>query len=390
MKIVHILPSLVKGGAERAVVDLANWQVENGHEVTIVAGTVVEERLMRVELDHRVGVKYVSRSAGRVARYMTGLMWFRQNRRWLEQQDAVHAHLTFSAVLLTAVYGWRRMARREKPLLIETYHAVGMPIRRITRWIHAMMAKRRDWFVLMADDPYWSKFAATHLRGRWAQIQNGLADPGCPERHEPAVQDYRRAAGIPDTCQLVIGTVGRLVGERRPELIAQVMASLAQVLDDNVHFLMVGSGQRRAALERFIQESRLQGRLHLPGVAVDPRLPIALMDVYLTINIGATTGLAGVQAAYCGVPLVGIQLANDYRQSDGDWIWSSGDLTAVTREVLRLVRDPQERSVQAARQRAYALENLSIDQMGRSYDRLYSSTLQVAQVATNGSEPCAQ
>ena len=126
MTIVHLVPSLVKGGGERAAVDLANWQSRQGHSVTVVAGSMVDERLLRDQLYEGVEVIYVTRSAGRLARYIAGLAWLWRKRSWVAHQDIVHAHMSFSAVLLTAIYYWRRQSGVPKPRLFETYHAVGM------------------------------------------------------------------------------------------------------------------------------------------------------------------------------------------------------------------------------------------------------------------------
>ena len=375
MKIVHLVPSLVKGGAERAVVDIANWQVEKGHSVTVVAGTMVDERLLRHQLNECVEVIYITRSAGRLGRYIAGVAWLWQRRMWLADQDIVHAHMTFSALLLTAIYYWRRQLDVPKPRLFETYHAVGMPIRRISRWIHAQMAKRRDMLILMADDPYWADFQSANPQLPSRIILNGLAKQECVAREETTVQDYRRSAGIPDDCRLLVGSVGRLVSERRPELYIPIFAKLARSIGSDIHFLLAGAGPELKSLQGLIQEHQLEDRVHLPGLAVDPALPIALMDLYLTINIGAVTGLAAVQAAFCGVPLIGIQLNGSYKVRDDDWIWSSNDLQAVAEEALRLLRDAGARSDQAARQSTYARENLSIDRMARSYQALYDDDL---------------
>ena len=48
------------------------------------------------------------------------------------------------------------------------------------------------------------------------------------------------------------------------------------------------------------------------------------MNLYVTLNIGKLTGLAAMEAAYSGLPVLGIQLS-DYSTQANDWIWSSKD-----------------------------------------------------------------
>lgn len=76
--------------------------------------------------------------------------------------------MTWSAVLATLIYYWRKLAQVSKPLMFETYHAVAMPISQLARWVHSRMAMRRDVLILMADDPYWSASVPTirHSRPR--------------------------------------------------------------------------------------------------------------------------------------------------------------------------------------------------------------------------------
>ena len=42
MNIVHVVPALTKGGAERVAVELANHAVGSGHKVTLIAGWSVD------------------------------------------------------------------------------------------------------------------------------------------------------------------------------------------------------------------------------------------------------------------------------------------------------------------------------------------------------------
>ncbi|MBA3511529.1 glycosyltransferase family 4 protein [Sphingomonas sp.] len=371
MKVVHFVPSLVKGGGERAVVDLSNWQIDNGHQVTVVAGWKVDESLLRHQLDERVDVVYITESGTRWSRYLAGVSWLLRNRKWVFRQDLIHAHMTWSAVLATLIYYWRRSADFSKPFVFETYHAVGMPISRMARWVHSRMAKRRDVLILMADDAYWSAFRAAHPTLDAEVILNGLAQPRIAARKDQDVEEYRQSAGAPDSGSLIVGSIGRLVAERRPELVIHAFAKIAEELEGRVHLLFAGAGPQVRALRTLVQEYRLEDRVHFPGLALDPALPLALTDVYISVNVGPVTGLAAVQAAFCGVPIVGIQLVEDYRPAQEDWIWSSTDIAAVAAEVTRLLEDPDARSALGASQRAYAYENLTIDRMGRSYELLY-------------------
>jgi glycosyltransferase involved in cell wall biosynthesis len=378
MKIVHFVPSLSKGGGERVAVDLANWQVEHGDEVTLVTGSKVDQELVRNDLDSRVELVYITAGDGRLMRYVVGLAWLFRRRKWLARNDVVHAHMTFPAFLATMLYYWRALSGSCTPRLVETYHAVGMPIPKSHRWLHARMAERRDALVLMAEDSYWRGFLATHPSLRSQIIPNGLAEPRSVERDEPAVRDYRDTAKIPPDCRFLVGSVGRLVPARRPELYIPAFAKIAREIGPDVHFLLAGAGPELSNLQRLARNHRIADRVYFPGLAHDPSLPRALMDLYVTVNVGAVTGLAALEAAFSGIPVIAFQLVDDYRPNADDWIWSSSDVDAVAAEAIRLLRDPAERAMLAARQTAYVRAHHSLDGMAVAYSALYERIVAAA------------
>lgn len=51
MKIAHVLPSLARGGGERLTIELANRQVEAGHDVTLIIGSFLPVEMTHGELD---------------------------------------------------------------------------------------------------------------------------------------------------------------------------------------------------------------------------------------------------------------------------------------------------------------------------------------------------
>lgn len=375
LRIAHLVPALVKGGGERAAADLANWQVGQGHKVTMIAGRFADERLLRAKLDPRIEVRYVSRRAGRFRHYLAGPIWLFKNRRWLSGFDVIHGHLSFSAAMLTLLYLWRWLAGWQRPALIETYHAVGMPIRRYAKAAHRGMAKCRDAFALMAIDGHWRDFKARHPELRVDVIPNGLAESTVLPRTDPTVRSYEKKACLPTCGILVVGNIGRLVAERRPDLLAATLCRIGHFAPRPIHFLVAGEGPERAAIERTFADAALANRIHLPGLAMDPAVPISLMDLYVSLNVGPVTGLAGLEAALCGVPVIAIQLDQQYATGATDWIWSDQSVERVAAEALRLLSDSNAGRELSNRQKQYARAFFSIEAMGRSYASLYADVL---------------
>lgn len=124
-----------------------------------------------------------------------------------------------------------------------------------------------------------------------------------------------------------------------------------------------------------VREHGLERQVHLSGLVVDPALPMASMDLYVTINIGPVTGVAALEAAFSGLPVIAIQMLPTYKVQPQDWIWSSNDVQAVAREAVRLLADKNAREQLAQRQTAFVRAHHTVEVMASSYYLLYERAL---------------
>lgn len=391
MKIVHVLPALTKGGGERVAAELASHAAQAGHQVTLIAAYPVDSALLRDALHPGVRVRYISDSVdSRLGRYLRVLPWLWRHRSWLAEQDILHCHLTYGAVFGTAMGILRRVWGARRPVVVETYHAVGMPIPPLHRWLHACLAARRDALVLMAEDEYWRTFLANRP-GLFSEfIPNGISI-SCQDDVNPAVRRaYRRELGIPDNCRFVIGAVGRLEPDRQPWLYLPIFAEVARALRPEVHFVLAGGGTELDRMRSLVIEHGLAGRVHLPGLVLDPCLPLSIMDLYITLNVGATTGVAALEAALSNLPVLGIQMLAGYRPGPNDWIWSSADLLEVAGRAIELLRSPTDRQALAERQTAYVRAHHTTEAMACSYNALYQAAIERSQTKANKPDRLSQ
>ncbi len=377
LSIVHMIPALTKGGAERVAVDLANASTRAGHSTTVVAGWKVAEQILRVRLDPGVHVIYMTQRVGsKFQRYWAGLKWVLENRKWLATHDVVHVHLTQASVFGTILFTLRNLSGDSRPAIVETYHCVGMKIPDYERAFHAWNCRRRDGLAVMALDPYWRDFMGRSPTRVVEMIPNGVdtpvgpAPPGC-------VRAYLEGIGVPATASPIIGTVGQFRAERQPQSIARILIEVLKQTPDSVHALMCGSGEKLDAVRALVEGEGLASRFSLPGTVNEPRLAMSAMSVYLTINVGSITGVAAIEAAFCGVPIVALQVDSTCSPSDDDLIWSSAAPESLSQRILRLLADPEEREQIAARQHAHAVANYSVDSMLAKYMTLYRRAIGV-------------
>lgn len=374
MKITHVLPALTKGGGERVAADLASQAAQAGHDVTIIAAWPVDSAQLRDALHPDVQVWYVSDvdvAPSKVGVYLRILPWLWRHRSWLAEQNILHCHLTYGEVFGTAVRFFRLALGSQRPAIVETCHSVGMPMPMLHRWAHARMAARFDAFALVAEDDYWCAFIGHRPALPSAIIPNGISFQGLVNVDIAARRAYRREVGIPDECRYVVGTVGRLHPDRKPWLYLPIFAEIVSTFGPEVHFVIAGGGSEYDHMRSLIAEHGLEKQVHLPGLILEPRLPLSIMDLYITLNVGAVTGIAGLEAAYMGVPVLAIQLRANYKIKPEDWIWSSTNLSEVAIKVIELLRVPAERQALAERQAARVRSHYAAETMARSYDALY-------------------
>jgi glycosyltransferase involved in cell wall biosynthesis len=371
MRIVHVIPSLAKGGAERVVIDLANTMTERGHEVAIVTARPTLPELRAGELHGSVEVRVMDETGSRFGQYARLPSWMHLNREWLFSRDVLHCHLTFGAAFGMIASFLREP--RQPPVIVGTYHSVGMPIPTALRATHAALLKFGDAAAFMAEAPYWQSFRTENPQLLTALIENGVTTEPVP-LSAGAASAYRQAAGIPENA-LVVGTVGRLQAERRPQIILETFAKLIARNDQPIHLLIAGDGPERKRLQVEAARLGLQDRVHLPGLVQDPRLAFASIDLYVTLNVGRVTGVAALEAAAFGTPVIGFQMIDDRAERDTDWIWSSPNTDRLAERARELIADPHARAALAERQRHHVIDHLGIDAMANAYEDLYAQAL---------------
>ena len=373
MKIVHIISGLTKGGGERVAVELANTAAEKGDEVTILAAWPVDPELLQNSISKKVAVKFIS-NENRLA-YFKIIPWIIKNKNWLASANVLHCHLTYGAVFGAMVKIFLKNRDDKKlPVVVETNHAVGMPVPKINRWIHARLIALKDGLALMAKDPYWDKFIEQHPRLINEFIPNGIA-LNVDEKSEEKRSHLKKALGVTAENKFLVGTVSMLRPDRKPELYTTIYKTIYQKLGKEADFILGGNGVEFEKIKTTVQQNNLAAGFHMPGLIQAASELINNLDVYVSISVGKMTGISMIEAALCKVPVVGIQLTDGYVSTDEDWIWSSTNLNEVAEKIIFLLKNEDERKKLAVKQFNYANEHFTADAMYKSYNAFYKRVI---------------
>jgi glycosyltransferase involved in cell wall biosynthesis len=188
----------------------------------------------------------------------------------------------------------------------------------------------------------------------------------------PAKRDWRGELGIAPLSSLLVAS-GRLVGQKNHRLAVAALALLP-----SMHLVIAGEGALRHPLLQQAAALGVADRLHLVGDLDAEQLAglVSIADIYVFPSIWESFGLAVVEAALLGRPVVASNLpvlrevlapalARFHAPDD------AYALAAALRETLAAYPSPAERERSAAATR----QTHAVDHMIDAYCRLLDGTI---------------
>jgi len=193
------------------------------------------------------------------------------------------------------------------------------------------------------------------------------------ERHAGAL---RAELGVAADAPL-IGILGRLAPIKRHDVFLRA-AGIVAGASPAAHFVVIGDGETRKAIERQRAELGLNGRLHLLGWRAHADLPAALADLDVLVNTSDNEGMpvSLIEAMAAGVPVVATAVGGTVSVVEDGMtgvLSPAGDHQALAAGILRLLSDLalRERIVPAAQ--SAALGSHGLVTLASAMDRFYTS-----------------
>jgi glycosyltransferase involved in cell wall biosynthesis len=296
MRIAHVsdcyLPRL--GGIERQVHELAVRQRNAGDDVVVVTSapgagegqppadvSVVAPRPLRGFDPMRV--RYEKTFQGRRAALTGGF-------------DVVHVHASTLSPLsfLTAA----ATSRAGIPTVV-TVHSL------MAGWVRAF--KWADVITGWGEWPVaWSAVSTVA-----ALPVRRIVGPSAPVTVLPngvEASAWRVPRSEADPNRVVVTTVGRLAGRKRPLALLEMLNEVRSALPDDIRLeaVVVGDGPLRSKLDRYVKRNRMGTWVSLPGAAsaADIRKLFAATDIYVAPATLESFGIAALEARCAGLPVV--------------------------------------------------------------------------------------
>ena len=308
MKIVYAITKGNWGGAQKYVFDLATAAQEAGHEVSVVYA-VPRELITRLQ---QAGVQTIALPpTPREVKLGADFRAYQAFKKILleEQHDVVH--LNSSKIGGIGAAAARSVGIRK---IIFTAHGWAFNEKR-PMWQRALIWVTHYVTLLLCTkvicNSEATKFDARHMpfvQKKFVVIHNGIDTnvttllshddartfllSKVPEQVTHAVADARW-----------IGTIGELHPVKNTDVLVRAFAAL-QPKEKNLILMLIGDGERRAALEELAKECDVYERVIFFGHVVDAGHYLRALDLFVFPSHSEALGVAALEAGVAQLPVV--------------------------------------------------------------------------------------
>jgi len=201
--------------------------------------------------------------------------------------------------------------------------------------------------------------------------------PNCVDVQRFQVSARRRAAarqqwGIAEHDE-VIGSVGRLSVQKRPEELLAIFAHLAKTRP-RLKLLLVGAGPLESSLRDLVRRQRLSRRVIFTGFQANVESIIPAMDLHLLVSRREGFGIATIEAMACGVPALATRVpgSEDILQgSAGGLLLAPGDIENAVATISTLLDDAERRKEMGRQGRAEVEARYAVPVVGAQVEAFY-------------------
>jgi glycosyltransferase involved in cell wall biosynthesis len=387
VRVVRIIARLNIGGPAIQAITLTKELDSLGYRTILVRGTEEPDEGNMDHLADELGIRPVLVPSLRRNPGWHDLLALVQLTRIVrrEQPQIVHTHAAKGGTLGRVAAMIAGIGLHPRPILVHTFHGhslTGYFSRRaesVYLWIERVLARRTHVLIAVSEEvrdelvgigvAHADRFEVVPLGFDLRPFMVG------PTERTRRRQRLREELGIPSGDQLVT-LIARLVPIKRVDRFLRVAESLT-LQRQGVHFLVVGDGELRAALETSREATALNGRITWAGFRRDiPDVCFASDAVILTSdNEGTPVSLIEAQAA--GTPVVGTRVGgvtSVVRDGTTGFVVDPCDEGGLADAVSRVLEDAAAPG-RAAAASAETAQAFSLESLVRGIDKLYRRLL---------------
>lgn len=297
-RILLVIHSLVRGGAERVLSVMANHWAECGHEVFLVT---IESR-QRSEYPLHPEVVRIALNLERTSRNPVHGLWCNLQRISALRKAARHIqpHAAVSFLTHTNLLALLALKGCGVPVIVSersdpTQLHVGVSWNWLRHWLYPRAAA-----VVVQTERVRASMQQMLPRAAFTVIPNPVPaiDPDRKYAHSPLRERLVLPAGVK-----LVSAMGRLGLEKGFNLLIEAFRDI-QADYPEWHLVIFGEGTERTALESLINRYGLQARVHLPGQVRTARRSLSETDLFVLSSRFEGFPNALLEAMACGLPVI--------------------------------------------------------------------------------------
>lgn len=324
------VPSLRGGGAERAMVALANGFAARGLRVDLVLASAEGTYLSEISGDVRI----IDLNAGRVSASLPGLV------RYLRQERpaTILSALNYANVIAVIAH---QLARSQSRLVVSEHTNVlnfrSQPKSLRQRCVLPLMrwAYRKADAIVAVSQGVADDLARTIglPRDRIAVVYNPVVTPDLERRAaEPLDHPWFGEGKAP-----VVLAVGRLTSAKDYPSLLRAFAKVRSERD--CRLVILGEGELRPALDAVVQELRIVDSVEMPGFVDNPFQWMRQASLFVLSSAWEGLPTVLIEAMACGTPVVSTDCHSGPREilEDGRWgaLVPVGDVDALAEQMAK-------------------------------------------------------
>jgi len=370
LRLLLVVPSLRRAGAETQALDLANGLDPQAFRKTLFT---FEADLAQIEKLDRAQVEFVNHP--RRFKFDPSIVTALARVIDSAEIDVVHCTMQFS--LLVAWLALRRTRRR--PRLVAAIHTTKNRSRKEEiqdRRVYRRLLRRCDRIIYVSRNQadYWgARFP--ELRPHAVVVHNGV---DTRLFHAPdftdAGQQLRRELGIAKSAPALACIAGL-----RPEKGHRILLEALKRAPRDTHLLLAGDGPERPLLESVARASGLESNIHFLGNVRDVRPVLAAVDTTILASTAVETfSMAMLESMAMGRPVIGSRLGGmdeAVKHGETGLLVPSGDPDALAAAIRTVVHDPAARTAMGVHSRRLVVREFTREKMLESTRRVLQATL---------------
>ena len=288
--------------------------------------------------------------------------------------DLLHAHLPWAGILA------RFVARQLTIPLVYTEHNTWDRYNKVSYWGNRITFKHQDVAIAVSNEVALSMQLNSiwdpYRRGgrlKVKVVQNGVntsvfckEEKECPDFFLPIPE------GVP-----VIGKVAVFRSQKRLWLWVELALRILKKHPD-VHFVLVGGGEWHSRIEKQIQVSGKAGNFHLVGVKKEVIPYLRRMDIYLSTSEFEGLPIAMLEAMSCEVPVVATRaggIGEVIQHGRQGFLTEVEEWEQLEEYCIRLLEDPNLHLSMAKSARIQVVEHFSMNRMVGELEKIYQQVL---------------